>query len=275
MVTLTTDSLKIFFYGSFMDLELLRTLGVVPKTFETAELKDWSIAFSPMATLVRSEGDHVYGTIAELSRDEVRTLYTRDDLKHYTPVDITVATEQNNRVPAQCYISKPAAGQNPSVEYLQRVVQASENLGFPPAYLAKLRQTPTIQTGNSDREAQEEILELEREFGDAMISNDVDAIGRFLSDDWVIIDPDGGVIDKSRFFAVIQSGALRHEAMDSEDIRVRTYANAATVTAVTSTKSKYLGKEFKTRERATDVFVKTNGRWQCVLTHLTTLTKKD
>jgi ketosteroid isomerase-like protein len=274
MVMLTTDSLKIFFYGSFMDLELLRTLGVVPKTFETAELKNWSIAFSPMATLVRSEGDSVYGTIAELSRDEVRTLYTRDDLKHYNPVDITVATEQNNRVPAQCYISKPGAGQKPSVEYLRRVIHAAGSLGFPPAYLAKLRRTPTTQTGNSDREAQEEILELEKEFGDAMISNDVDAIGRFLSDNWIIIDPDGGVIDKSRFLTVIQSGALKHEAMDSEDIRVLTYANAATVTAVTSTKSKYLGKEFKTRERATDVFVKTNGRWQCVLTHLTTLTKK-
>ena len=274
MVTLTTDSLKIFFYGSFMDLEILRTLGVVPKTFETAELQNWSITFSPMATLARSEGNSVYGTIAELSRDEVRTLYTRDDLKHYNPVDITVATKRNKRVPAQCYISKPSEGQKPSVEYLRRVIQAAEKLGFPPAYLAKLRRTPTTQTGNSDRHAQGEILGLEREFGEAMIRNDADTIGRFLSDDWIIIDPDGGVIDKSRFMAVIRSGALKHEAMDSEDVRVQYYGDAATVTAVTHTKTKYLGKEFTTHERATDVFVKLDWRWQCVLTQLTTLTKK-
>ena len=104
-----------------------------------------------------------------------------------------------------------------------------------------------------------------------MIRNDADAIGRLLSDDWIIIDPDGGVIDKSRFMAVIKSGALKHEAMDSEDIRVRTYSNAATVTAVTHTKTKYLEKEFTTHERATDVFVKKDERWQCVLTHLTIL----
>ena len=61
-----------------------------------------------------------------------------------------------------------------------------------------------------------------------MIQNNADAIGRFLSDDWIIIDPDGDVIDKPRFLAVIQSGALKHEAMDSEDIRVRTYPNSAT-----------------------------------------------
>ena len=129
-------------------------------------------------------------------------------------------------------------------------------------------------SSETDRAAQEAILELERRFGEAMIRNDADAIGRLLSDDWIIIDPDGGVIDRSRFLAVIKSGALRHEAMDSEDIRVRTYPNTATVTAVTHTRTKYLGKEFTTHERATDAFVKEDGRWHCVLTHLTTLTKK-
>src|SRR3989442_13722171 len=93
----------------------------------------------------------------------------------------------------------------------------------------------------SDREAQEEILELEREFGEAMIQNDADAIGRFLPDDWTIIHPDGDVIDKPRFLAVIRSGALKHEAMDSQDIRVRTYPDSATVTAGGRPKNKNLG----------------------------------
>jgi AIG2-like family len=140
---LTAESLKIFFYGSFMDLEILRTLGVVPQTFENAELKNWRITFSPMATLVRSERDSVYGAIAELSRTEVRKLYSRDDLKHYKPVDISVSTKRSKSVPAQVYISEPQMGQKPSVEYLQRVIRAAESLGFPSVYLEKLRRTPT------------------------------------------------------------------------------------------------------------------------------------
>jgi len=132
----------------------------------------------------------------------------------------------------------------------------------------------SVMISEIDREAQAEILELEKEFGEAMIQNDTDAIGRLLSNDWIIIDPDGSVIDRSRFLAVIKSGALKHEAMDSEDIRVRTYGNTATVTAVTHTRTKYLEKEFTTHERATDVFAKQNERWQCVLTHITTLSKK-
>jgi ketosteroid isomerase-like protein len=127
---------------------------------------------------------------------------------------------------------------------------------------------------NRSSEMQEEILKLEEEFGQAMIKNDAEAIGRFLADDWIIIDPDGGIIDKSRFLGVIRSGALSHETTKSDDARVRIYENTATVTALTTTKGKYMGQEFTTLERATDVFVKQNGRWQFVLTQLTRFAKK-
>lgn len=121
---------------------------------------------------------------------------------------------------------------------------------------------------------QEEILKLEEEFGRAMIKNDSEAIGRFLADDWIIVDPDGGIIDRSRFLGVIKSGALSHETMDSSDTRVRIYGTTATVTALTTSKGKFMGQEFTTQERATDVFVKENGRWQCVISQLTRFTKK-
>jgi ketosteroid isomerase-like protein len=127
---------------------------------------------------------------------------------------------------------------------------------------------------NRSSEMQKEIIKLEDEFGQAMIKNDAEAIGRFLADDWIIIDPDGGTIDRSRFLDVIKSGALSHETMNSEDARVRIYGDTAMVTALTTTKGKYMGQEFATQERATDVFVKQNGRWQCVLTQLTRFTKR-
>ncbi len=106
-----------------------------------------------------------------------------------------------------------------------------------------------------------QILQLEKEFDEAMIQNDAEAIGRFLADEWFIIDPDGSMIDKSRFLSVIRSGALSHKAMDSEDIRVRVYEDSATVTAVTTSRTIYRGQEFTTKERATDVFVRRDGKW--------------
>lgn len=119
-----------------------------------------------------------------------------------------------------------------------------------------------------------ELTNLEKEFSQAIITNNAKAVEPFLAADWVIIDPDGGLIDKSRFLAVIDSGALSHETMESEDFRVRVYGDTAVVTALTKTKGKFMGQIFSTQERATDVFVKRDGRWQCVISHLTRFTKK-
>jgi len=121
---------------------------------------------------------------------------------------------------------------------------------------------------------EEELLKLERAFADAIIKNDLESIGRIVADDWIIVDPNGEIVDRTRFFEVIKSGALTHDIMESGDFRVRVYGDNAVVTAITSTKGKFMGQEFSTRERATDVFVKREGRWQCVLTHLTRLPEK-
>lgn len=122
--------------------------------------------------------------------------------------------------------------------------------------------------------AEEELLKVEKEFTETIVTNDLERLGRLVADDWIIIDPNGEIVDRARFFEVIKSGSLTHETMESEDLRVRVYGDNAVVTAVTRTKGKFMGQEFSTQERATDVFVKRDGRWQCVLTHLTRLPGK-
>jgi ketosteroid isomerase-like protein len=119
-----------------------------------------------------------------------------------------------------------------------------------------------------------ELTKWERDFAKAVVSNDADAIGKFLADDWVIIDPDGGFIDKARFLDVIKSGMLTHQLMESDDVQIRAYGDCAVLTALTRTKAKFAGQAFATQERATDVFVKRAGRWQCVFSQLTTFKPK-
>ncbi len=122
--------------------------------------------------------------------------------------------------------------------------------------------------------AEEELLKLEKAFAEAIVKNDLEGIGRLVTDDWIIIDPNGEIVDRARFFEVIKPGALTHDMMESEDFRVRVYGDSAVVTALTRTRGKFMGQDFSTQERATDVFVKRDGRWKCVLTHLTRFPKK-
>ena len=121
---------------------------------------------------------------------------------------------------------------------------------------------------------EEELLKLEAEFGEAIVKNDPGAIERLVADEWIIINADGGIIDRERFLEVIKSGALTHGMMESDDIRIRFYGDSAVVSALTRSKGKFMGQEFTTQERSTDVFVKRDGQWRCVLTQLSPFTKK-
>ena len=121
---------------------------------------------------------------------------------------------------------------------------------------------------------EEELLKLEKEFAETIMRNDLEGLGRIVADDWIIIDPNGEIVNRARFFEVIKSGSLTHDMMESEDLRVRVYGDSAVVTALIRTKGKFMGQEFSTQERATDAFVRRDGRWRCVLTHLTRVAEK-
>jgi ketosteroid isomerase-like protein len=47
--------------------------------------------------------------------------------------------------------------------------------------------------------AEEELLKLEKEFAEAIVKNDLQAIERIVADDWIIIDPDGGSSKQGAF----------------------------------------------------------------------------
>ena len=115
---------------------------------------------------------------------------------------------------------------------------------------------------------------MNRRFAGAVANNDAHALDGLLADDWVIVDPDGSITDKAPFLGVIKSGVLSHELMETTDLRVRLYGNAAVVTGLTATKGKFMGQDFASCERATDIFVKQTDRWLCVFTQLTRFNKK-
>ena len=94
-----------------------------------------------------------------------------------------------------------------------------------------------------------------------------------MADDWTIIGPDGSVGDKSTFLGLVRSGKLTHDVMESHDLKVRVYSDTAVVTARGVSGGKYEEQSFYLVERASCVFVKQEGRWRCVLTHLSQITQ--
>ena len=116
--------------------------------------------------------------------------------------------------------------------------------------------------------AEEELIRVAHEWDRAMVENDAEAIGRYMADDWTIVGSDGSMGDKATFLGLVKSGALSHDVMTSEDLRVRVYGDTAVVTARGVSGGKYQGQAFREVERSSSVFVRQKGQWRCVLTHL-------
>jgi ketosteroid isomerase-like protein len=122
---------------------------------------------------------------------------------------------------------------------------------------------------------EEELIGVANDWDRAMVTNDADTIGRYMADDWIIIGPDGRIGDKASFLELVSSGRLTHDVMASEDFLVRVYGDAAVVTARGVSGGEYQGQAFREVERASCVFVRQEGRWRCVLTHLSRLVQPE
>ncbi len=115
---------------------------------------------------------------------------------------------------------------------------------------------------------EQELIGVAHDWDRAMIANDAEEIGRYMAEDWTIIGSDGSVGDKKSFLDLVRSGALTHDVMTSEDMNIRVYGDTAVVVARGVSGGRYAGQPFREEERVTSVFVRQEGRWRCVLTHL-------
>jgi len=104
----------------------------------------------------------------------------------------------------------------------------------------------------------------------AMVSNEVEAIGRFMADDWIIVS-ERGATTKEKFLSVVASGDLTHETFKGEIISIRQYGDTAVLTGRVKNSGHYQSQPFNSDEYTTDVFVKRNHRWLCVHSHITTV----
>jgi len=102
----------------------------------------------------------------------------------------------------------------------------------------------------------------------AMVLNDAEAIGQFMSEEWVIVGSDGGMMDRSAFLELVRTGRLTHDVMTTDDARIRVYDDVALLVARGVSAGHFDGHAFREIERQSNVFVRREGVWRCVLTHL-------
>lgn len=105
-------------------------------------------------------------------------------------------------------------------------------------------------------------------WADAIVTNDVEQIAAFTTDDWLLIDRPGA-LSRQAFHDVVASGQLRHEHMTHEVLGIDRYGSLAVVRTHGRNKGSFQGRSIEADEWTTNLLIEGPGGWRCVLTQLT------
>jgi ketosteroid isomerase-like protein len=126
-----------------------------------------------------------------------------------------------------------------------------------------------------DAKVVEVVKKLELEWLESYVKRDTDFLERYVSDDYTSIDPHGTVVDKKGEIESVKSGDLAITEMKPNEMKVRTYGDAAVIAGRSTIKAKVSGQDASGEYRFTDVWVKRDNRWQAVASQLTPSPEQD
>jgi hypothetical protein len=130
-----------FFYGSYINLDVLKEVNFTPERWEVARLHGFDIRIQPRANLVRSEQGCVYGIIATATHAELAGLYAhaKDVLGElYLPEAVLVETLDGKWQPALCYLCPEMEPRPAANDYIERIAGPARAYGFPDWYIQRL-----------------------------------------------------------------------------------------------------------------------------------------
>lgn len=131
-----------FFYGGYMNPDVLRAADASPKDCETGYVEGFELTVGPIANLAEKEGARAYGLIARLHHDDLEKLYGGDPsaLKGavYLPEAVLAQTDDGRAFPAMTYICPVLSGAAPDPAYIAKLVAAAEVLGLPAYYIDQI-----------------------------------------------------------------------------------------------------------------------------------------
>lgn len=128
-----------FFYGLFMDVEVLSQSRVKPLGPRPAFVDGYRLCVGRRATLVPAAGARAYGMVFALTHEDLERLYSPPGLADYRPEAVVVGLLDGGTLPALCYNLPEAPGPDEAnAEYATRLRETLGRLGFPSEYIESI-----------------------------------------------------------------------------------------------------------------------------------------
>jgi ketosteroid isomerase-like protein len=112
-----------------------------------------------------------------------------------------------------------------------------------------------------------QVLALEKKWNEVYKRGDIAVMDSLLTDDFIITVEDGSTFSKPGYIAQNGNSSVHVEISEMSDLQVRMHGNTGVVTGAYYEKRTEKGKSYEYRDRLTDVWMNTNGRWRLIASH--------
>jgi len=119
---------------------------------------------------------------------------------------------------------------------------------------------PGSTASGADEQA---LYQTERDWAEASVKKDAAALDRLLANEFQA-NYARFVGNKKQFLADLKSGRTKIESNINSEMKALVFGDRAIVHGLATVKSSMAGKDTSSQQRYTDVFIKREGRWQCV-----------
>jgi ketosteroid isomerase-like protein len=117
---------------------------------------------------------------------------------------------------------------------------------------------------------------LDAKLTDAFKAGDFEMLGKYFADDYILVDPRGGLHNKKQHLKHLTGGTAKFKELNETDVNVKVFGDTAVVTGLLQVTGKVEGKEISAEYRWTRVYNKSGDMWKCVLEqHTYVLPKGD
>lgn len=131
---------SVFFYGLFMDVDILRAKGVAPSRVRTAAAPGFALRLGARATLVPDASATSYGVVMDITPDELDRLYAEASVSAYKPEAMLVRVDDGSWIAALCMtLPTPPAPHESNPEYARKLRALAERLELPAGYVESIR----------------------------------------------------------------------------------------------------------------------------------------
>ena len=129
-----------FFYGLFMDADLLRSKGVTPRDPALATVAGFALRIGQRAALVPDPESQVHGVVMSLTLPELERLYAEPSVREYKPQAVLAELAGGGVTAALCYnLPTPPRSSERNQEYVTKLRAVGEKVGLPEGYLSSLQ----------------------------------------------------------------------------------------------------------------------------------------